>query len=296
MDISFDYYRTFYYVAKYRSFTKAADALMRNQPNVTRTIKLLEQALGCSLFERSNRTVRLTPEGERLFPHVKAACEHLQLAEAELNPENPLESGVVSIGTSVFALHLTLLPIIQTFKQTYPGIRLRIYNSSTVQAISALKNRLVDFSLVTTPAPVVNPLTSLVLDSFREIPVCGTAFSELARAPLSLQTLCQYPLITLAGGTKTRAFHAKWFHDHGLTLEPDMEAATADQLLPLIKNNLGIGFLPEAMIREDLAAGNVLQLALDCPVPERHICLIKHMDLPLSMAARKLEEQLLCRG
>ena len=295
MDISFDYYRTFYYVAKYRSFTKAANALMRNQPNVTRTIKLLEQALGCSLFERSNRTVRLTPEGERLFPHVKAACEQLQLAEEELNACSQLESGVVSIGTSVFALYLTLLPAIQSFKQSYPGIRLRIYNSSTVQAISELKNRLVDFSLVTTPAPVVSPLTSVVLDSFREIPVCGTAFSHLVGAPLSLENLTQYPLISLAGNTKTRAFHTKWFQDHGLTLEPDMEAATADQLLPLVKNNLGIGFLPEAMVQEDLAAGNVLRLELNCPVPERHICLIKHTDLPLSIAARKLEEHLLRR-
>lgn len=50
MQISYDYYRTFYYVAKLQSFTKAALALGGNQPNITRTIKNLEHTLGCTLF------------------------------------------------------------------------------------------------------------------------------------------------------------------------------------------------------------------------------------------------------
>ena len=50
MYISLDAYRVFYYVAQYGSFTHAADMLYSNQPNVTRTIKNLEQELGCVLF------------------------------------------------------------------------------------------------------------------------------------------------------------------------------------------------------------------------------------------------------
>lgn len=55
MNISYDYYRIFYYVAKYKSFTLAAQALLASQPNITRTVKCLETALGCTLFIRSNR-------------------------------------------------------------------------------------------------------------------------------------------------------------------------------------------------------------------------------------------------
>ena len=53
MYISFDYYRAFYYVAKYGSISQAAEALMNNQPNVSRTIKNLESELNCTLFVRS---------------------------------------------------------------------------------------------------------------------------------------------------------------------------------------------------------------------------------------------------
>ena len=58
MDINFEYYKIFYYVAKYENITKAAAALGRNQPNVTRVIKLLESQLGNQLFVREARGLR----------------------------------------------------------------------------------------------------------------------------------------------------------------------------------------------------------------------------------------------
>ena len=68
--ISYDYYRIFYYVAQYKSFTKAAEMLDNNQPNITRCMNNLESEIGCKLFVRSNRGITLTPEGERLYEHV----------------------------------------------------------------------------------------------------------------------------------------------------------------------------------------------------------------------------------
>ena len=50
MDINYEYYKVYYYVGKYRNITKAAQALGGSQPNVTRVIKLLEDALGCQLL------------------------------------------------------------------------------------------------------------------------------------------------------------------------------------------------------------------------------------------------------
>ena len=68
--VSFEYYRFFYFVAQYKSFTKAAEILNNNQPNITRCMNILENELECKLFVRSNRGVTLTPEGEKLFQHT----------------------------------------------------------------------------------------------------------------------------------------------------------------------------------------------------------------------------------
>lgn len=131
MIVSYDAYRVFYTVARFGSFTKAASVLLASQPNLTRTIRNLESALGCTLFVRSNRGVSLTPEGEKLFARVSVACEQIQAGEEELASDRSLQSGVVSIGASETALHGFLLPVLGAFHRAYPGIRLRISNHST---------------------------------------------------------------------------------------------------------------------------------------------------------------------
>ena len=96
MTINYDYYRIFYVVAQCRSFTRAAEVLKNNQPNITRCMKNLEQELGCKLFHRSNRGISLTPEGQRLYRRVAAAVEELQLGEEEIRQDGSLESGLSS--------------------------------------------------------------------------------------------------------------------------------------------------------------------------------------------------------
>ena len=77
MNITYDYYRIFYYVAKYGSFTKAAEIIGNSQPNITRAMNNLESQTGLQLFIRNKRGIVLTPEGEQLFDHIKVAFFHI---------------------------------------------------------------------------------------------------------------------------------------------------------------------------------------------------------------------------
>lgn len=73
MNVNLDYYKIFYYVAKYENFTRAAQVLGNSQPNVTRAMNCLEQQINSTLFVRTNRGVQLTQEGKRLYEHVSIA-------------------------------------------------------------------------------------------------------------------------------------------------------------------------------------------------------------------------------
>lgn len=293
MYISLDSYRVFYYVARYRSFTKAAEMLYSNQPNVTRTIRNLEHSLGCMLFIRSSRSVQLTPEGEELFTHIRPAMEQIKFGEESVLLHSSLQSGTLSIGASEIALHRILLPVLKTFRREYPGIRLRIFNSNSQQAVSALKEHLVDFSLITPPIEQSDHFLRLDLVPFQEVPVCGSTYAHLHNDSLTLEQLASYPLISLCRGTSTHQLYTDWFHKHGLTFSPDIEAATADQILPMVRANLGIGFVPEHTAVEAAADGSISILHLDEKPPVRSICLLKRRDMPLSVAAEKLEDMLL---
>lgn len=293
MHISLDFYRVFYYVAQYRSFTKAAEILYSNQPNVTRTIKNLEQALGCTLFNRTSRSVQLTPEGEELFSHIRPAMQQIRAGEETVQLYSSLQSGMISIGTSEIALHRILLPVLEEFRKEYPGVRLRIFNSNSQQAVASLKVGVVDFSLVTLPIEQSDRFLRRDLDTFREIPVCGTAYAHLADHLLTLEQLASYPIISLCRGSSTHQLYSEWFHKYGLVFSPDIEAATADQILPMVRANLGIGFAAEHSFREAVRDGTISLLSLQENPPERTICLLKRKDEPLSVAAGKFEEMLL---
>ena len=82
---TYDYYRIFYHVAQHHSFTKAAEVLHNNQPNITRCMNNLETELGCHLFVRSNRGVSLTPE-------ARSFLTTLRLLSNSLNSEKPSSS------------------------------------------------------------------------------------------------------------------------------------------------------------------------------------------------------------
>ena len=107
MDVNFEYYKIFYYVARYKNFTKAAQALGSSQPNVTRAMNCLEQQINSTLFVRNNRGIQLTPEGEKLYIRVTAAMTQLMAAEEELADSASLSHGSISIGASETCLLYT---------------------------------------------------------------------------------------------------------------------------------------------------------------------------------------------
>lgn len=107
MYVDWEYYKIFYYVAKYQNFTKAARVLGNNQPNITHSMNRLESQLNCVLFIRSNRGVTLTPEGEMLYSRIASAAVQIQDAEEELSASATLEHGAISISATETALNIT---------------------------------------------------------------------------------------------------------------------------------------------------------------------------------------------
>ena len=290
MYISYDYYRVFYYVAKYGNVSQAAKLLLNNQPNLTRTIRNLESELGCPLFSRTNRGMKLTPEGERLYAHVRIAFEHIEAGEAELTEARNLQTGTIYIAASEVALRCLLLPVLKQYRLLYPGVHIRISNHSTPQAIAALKDGAADIAVVTTPTVRSASLVETVIRPIQEVAVCSSAFPGLTGRPVALSELLDYPIISLGPDTKSFAFYSDFFTDHGLPFHPAIEAFTADQILPMVEADLGVGFVPNEFLESE---SRVCRIDLKEQIPERQVVLIKRKGQPLSVAARKLEHMII---
>ena len=287
MNVNFEYYRIFYYVAKYRNFTKAARVLGNSQPNITRAMNCLEQQVHATLFIRTNRGVQLTSEGEELYNYVSAAIIQIFAAEKALSENDGLLHGKIAVGTSETALNIFLLDKLKAFHQEYPGIRLKLYNYSTPQAMEAIRSGKVDFAVVTTPVEATGPLKVVTLQSFNEILVSGRTFDRLKDRIVSLTDLKDDSLIGLGRETMTFKFYNQFFLEHGLEFVPDIEVATSDQILPMVKSELGLAFIPEPMAREAVKKQEVVKIPLQEEIPKREICLVYDYQHPLNSAARQ---------
>ncbi len=285
MDVNFEYYKIFYYVAKYKSITKAAAALRSNQPNVTRVMKLLESQLNCRLIAREARGISLTEEGKCLYAHVEVAYRHLVGAQEEICGQDIQGSGTVDIGATETALHLFLLDALHDFKGKYPAIRIKIHNHTTPETLRQLSAGKLDFAVVTTPfESPQNFRCENVLD-FREVLVSGIQYGNLADKSLELKDIKDYPWVGLGKGTATYELYKDFFIRHNVDLELDMEVATSDLMLPLIENNFGIGFVAEDLALPLLKEGKLVQIPIKCDIPQRSIQLVADKGRGRSLAA-----------
>ena len=294
MNVNFEYYKIFYYVAKYRNFTRAARVLGNSQPNITRAMNCLEQQVQSTLFIRTNRGVQLTSEGEKLYNYISAAMAQIFAAEEALSESDGLLYGNIVIGTSETALNIFLVDQLKSFHQKHPGIRLKIYNYSTPQALEAVRSGKVDFAVVSTPVETAGPLKVTSLAFFQDILVGGRTFEHLTGRAVSLSELKEYSLMGLGRETMTYKFYNRFFMTHGQEFAPDIEVATTDQILLMVKSELGLAFVPEPMTRESLNKEEIMTIQLQEEIPMREICLVYDYQHPLNSAARQFVT--LCKG
>ena len=287
MNISLEYYKVFYNVAKLGSISAAANSLFISQPAVSQVIKHLETELDARLFNRTSKGVRLTPEGETLYNLISQGYDYFLRAENMFRDIHALQAGEIRIGASETTLHYFLLPYLEQFRAAYPHIRLKISNTTTPAALHALREHAIDFAVII--APVADDSIEIhELLEIRDIFIAGPQFSQLKDTPLHLSDLNTYPIVSMEPGTGTREHLEHIFASFGCHLTPDIELATTDLITPMVSHNLGIGFVPYSFAESSLSNGSVFQLNIVDPIPRRSICIAVNKEFPLSVAAGKM--------
>lgn len=285
MLVSFDSYKVFYITAKNKSITQAARELYVTQPTVTHCIQKLEEELGCILFIRGKKGVKLTPEGKVLYKHVSIACEEIWKAENDMNALKEFKKGEILIGASETTLHYFLFPHLKRYKKKYPHIRLKIHNSNTRSMLDLIRNDELDCGILVFPGDYNEEnLDIITLDTFQDIAIAGNEYKELAQSSISLKDLILYPIISLENATMTNLIFREIFKQYNLDLRPDIELATTDLIVPTVANDLGIGFVPEYFASEALKRKEIFRLNLIEKIPRRKICLVYKLDKPQSIA------------
>lgn len=125
---SANYLFVFEAAARHQNYSVAARELNVSQPAVSKTIKLLEDALGFKVFVRSAGGLELTAEGKKLYRETQDAFDHLHLVIASLRQRNARD--VVRVSFSASFVQLWLISRLDDFKENNPGVSLRIEEST----------------------------------------------------------------------------------------------------------------------------------------------------------------------
>lgn len=280
MSISYEYYKIFYYVARYKSFNQAAKVLLNSQPNIARAINNLESELNCTLFERSHKGVTLTKHGEVLYGYVTEAHRQIQIGEETLRALLKKRKGTVSIGISTgitdIIVRNRILPPIRDFSLSNKGVNLKVLNDSTPNLIRMVLEKRIDLTIITTTGFSEPVLREHVLYTFSEVPIAGNAFrDELYGRKVELSEITNYPIITLQRDSETFETHDRLFAKHGSILQPTIEAASMRQALAFVENNMGIACIAEEYVRPAIESGNIFQIDVATGFPKREISLFR---------------------
>ena len=288
MDGNLEYYKVFYYVAKEKSLTKAAELLSISQPAVSQSMKLLEANVGAKLFLRTARGVRLTPEGEILYDYVKGGYEQIAHGEQVLKKLMNLEAGELHIGASDMTLEFYLLPYLERFHELHPDVKVKITNAPTPETLKYLQSGRIDFGVVSTPMETTKNMHVIPVREIEDVFVAGRKFEYLKGGKLSYKELEHLPVMCLEGNTSTRKYVEEFLLGEGVVIHPEIELATSDMLIQFAKRSLGIANVVRDFAQEEIDKGELFQITFNKKIPARQFCIVSDDRVPLTAAAEKL--------
>ena len=293
MDVNFELYKVFYYVAKTLSFSVASNELYISQSAVSQSIKFLEEKLNCRLFFRHTKQVKLTQEGEILFKHVEQAFNFIKTGERSITEIHSLKQGEVRIGATDTICKHYLLPYFQKFNELYPQIKIHVTSRTSPGCIELLRKGSVDLIVVNIPDKGV-PKNMAVnkVKTLQDVFVAGSRFNHLKNKQFELKELAQYPLLMLEKHTTTREFFDTLIKKNGVQITPEIELDSVDLLIELAKIGLGIAFVIRDYVEKELANEEVFVVRLKEEIPPRGLGILTQNNIPLPLAAKKFIELL----
>ncbi len=286
MDVNYELYKVFYFVAISLSFSEASKQLYISQSAVSQSIKVLEKKLNQPLFIRSTKRVQLTPEGEILLRHIEPAMNLIKRGEAQILEANTLGGGQLRIGASDTICRYFLVPYLNKFHKEYPNVHIKVTNQTSIKCVDLLESGQVDLIVTNYPNSQLHNTNQIkVIKDFNDVFIASRKYFNLDSKKLTLNELQKNPILMLDRNSTTSEFVHHIFQQHQLDLVPEIELSSNDLLIDLAKIGLGIAFIPDYCVPTD--TDDLYVVDLEEELPKRQIVVVHNQHIPVSQAAEK---------
>lgn len=133
------------------NISQAAKKLNISQPPLSHQMKLLEEELGVTLFERGSRRIRLTPAGKTLYDRALTILDLSQAACTELTAQKQEIQGTLRLGIISSAIEFVTRQYLVPFRQTYSKAVFELHESNSYHLLDLLRSNQIDLAVIRTP-------------------------------------------------------------------------------------------------------------------------------------------------
>lgn len=280
--------QVFLTVATEKSFSRAAEKLLRTQPAVSLALQRLEQELGDKLIDRSGKELILTDAGRAVLEYARRFQSLQQEMENSLAELRDYSAGRLTIGANE-STSLYLLRHIERYRELYPKIKVQVRRSLS----SRIPNELLDGNLelgVISYDPGDERLKSKTIYTDALAFVVSPAHRLAHRKTISISELGQENFIAHNVISPYREVVLREFQAHKVPLRMDVEMPTIETIRKMVQANLGVAFLPRMCVEQEIEQKALCEVRVKEIHVERKIRLLYPTRRVLSHAARAFLE------
>lgn len=243
----FDYNQLncFIAVAEELHFGRAAARLFMTQPPLSRQIRLLEHAVGVPLFERTSRSVRLTPAGRVFLGDARRIVDLSQQARAAACRVSRGETGRIRLAFTASAGYRLVPELLVGARLSLPQVDFVMHEMVTLDQLDALQARAVDVGFM---RPIATRLSLETLPVEREALILALPSGHrlLRRRSIGLNALHGMPLVMYSpkDGKYLHDLITSLLHSHGVVPDYVQYAEQSHTILALVRAGLGIAVVP----------------------------------------------------
>lgn len=278
--------QTFTLVAEHSSFREAADQTFRSQSAISTQIKQLEAQIGCTLFHRTTRRVRLTREGEQLLNSARRAIQEVSVGLQRIYEAVDLRHGQVSIGCAPTIAATQLATILAAFEKDYPKIQVVVRELLSKDLFETVRKGDVDFAVGTLVPDSDFSFETLADDEFHALVPASLRTSS--DETLTLEELATLPILVMNPNCAIHGILLEAMRVRGLTLQTKYQVMQMQTLISMSELGLGAAVLPRSVVPWGRSPHvKVLKIT---PTLSRQIALIRVPGQSLSPAAQRLSQ------
>ncbi|MCD0505172.1 LysR family transcriptional regulator [Bordetella petrii] len=248
----------FYWAATCKNFAVAASRLNISVSSLSKRIGELEAAIGADLFNRANRSAVLTPLGDRLLTHARDVLRSAEHFMRRANDARAL-SGRCRFGVGELT-SLTWMPrLIALIQRAHPNLSVEPHANLGQVLETQLEDGELDFAIIAGPST----RTAIASHSIGQAQFVWVAAPALfpGDTPSRAQDVGEHTLITLPNSAGTVRILDEWLAEHRATPGRRLTCENMGAVTGMLKEGLGIGFLPRAWAAALVRRGDLVALA-----------------------------------